>query len=84
MPFFKTTIHFPHGGARRSDEVKYRRNAYLIILTLSYRKRNKFMVMSSDLLTDVNAYDECMKVFTSGKDSALRSYCENVSTHNML
>lgn len=41
------------------------------------RKRNKFMAMSSDLLTDVSAYDECMKVFTQGKDSGLRPYCEN-------
>ncbi|GJJ13213.1 hypothetical protein Clacol_007464 [Clathrus columnatus] len=41
------------------------------------KARLKFMAMNSDLLTDVNAYDECTKVATTGGDSALRKFCED-------
>ena len=39
----------------------------------SYRARNKFAFANSDLLTDMHAYDECIKT------PRLRQFCEEVS-----
>lgn len=46
---------------------------------VDYRARARFATASSDLLTDANAYEECVKVRIEKNESALRKFCENVS-----
>jgi len=41
------------------------------------RARERFVVGNSDLLTNVNAYDECLRLRSEGaSQSAIRSFCE--------
>lgn len=43
------------------------------------RARLRFVEDSSDLLADVNAYNECMRLQSEGKNrTALRHFCEEV------
>jgi hypothetical protein len=45
-----------------------------------YRARALFATAGSDLLTDVNAYEQCMRLREQGESiSAVNKFCERVS-----
>jgi hypothetical protein len=47
-----------------------------LILAISARER--FAIANSDLLTDVNAYEECRKMSSEKGGRSLRAFCEEV------
>lgn len=47
------------------------------------RARAKFALGNSDLLTDMNAYDECARMRESGA-SRVRAFCEEVSIFHLF
>ncbi|PPQ77039.1 hypothetical protein CVT25_014856 [Psilocybe cyanescens] len=48
-----------------------------VIRSLYHSARSRFFCGESDLLTDVNAFDECMKLRAEGKSqSTIRAFCE--------
>jgi hypothetical protein len=40
--------------------------------------RERFAIANSDLLTDVNAYEECRKMSSEKGGRSLRAFCEEV------
>ena len=45
-----------------------------------FRARARFATENSDLLTDANAYEECVGLRNKGESqSAIRAFCEQVS-----
>lgn len=49
-------------------------------MTTPYRARALFATAGSDLLTDVNAYEQCMRLRAQG-EPAFNNFCEQVSSN---
>lgn len=51
----------------------------LLILKYFCSARARFAVADSDILTDVNAYEQCMSMLSAGRGhSSVRAFCEEV------
>jgi len=75
-------IYHPDGQTRRGSCVSHSVKSFLLVLNIYTRARARFFTGDSDLLTDVKAFDECMKMYSEGHtQAAIRKFCENVCVH---
>lgn len=52
-----------------------------LLTDIKFRARARFATEKSDILTDLHAYDECMRIRSEGQSaSAIRAFCEQVKT----